>query len=117
MLFTIGLSLFIYLDRIEDDRFPAAKALKKSLEVVTADLNEEGDTEVLGAIFDELDKDNKIISLLNEFDNHIYWLDLESNVGGAPDYAVYYEYKIYSYRPKQIHIVVDGIARPAYELC
>jgi hypothetical protein len=117
MLFTIGLSLFYYLDRIEDDRFPSAKALKKALEVVTADLNEEHDTEVLGELFARLDKANDTVNLLNEFDNQIYWLDLESNVNDAPDYAIYYEYKINSYCPKQIHIVVDGIARPVYELC
>jgi len=118
MFFTVGMSLFLYLGILTENEYPTAKVLINALKAVTAETNQKGEREVANIILDELETVNKIIpNMLNDFRNMIYWVELyiESETAFYP--VAYYQYKIYSYRPKIMHMVVDGISRPAYELC
>jgi hypothetical protein len=55
--------------------------------------------------------------LINSPDESISWLSLGIEIEDTFKPAAYFQFKVSSYKPKQKQIVIDGNARPAYEVC
>jgi hypothetical protein len=115
---TAGMSLFTYLLILKDEFFPAARVLKKALEVVTFQIDENDTTDVLGTIEKHLDSlQNLIPFMMNDFQETVYWIDRETvnDDRGIP--TMFYQLSVHCQRVECRHFNVGGINRPAFRVC
>jgi len=118
MFLTIGMSLFTYLISLDDNKFPAAKTFKQALAAVTRNNDEIGDFEIEYVLHTLMsDTIDGLPFLVNFSAESISWVSLDIVIDETTRPAQYFQLKVSSYKPEQKQVVVDGIARPAYEVC
>lgn len=119
LFLTIGLTLMRYINALEEYEYPTAKTVKEAL----ANIVKTGDFNLWVALkrFNDVAKDTLISKLplrVNNYREAIYWVDYDlfplEEESTSSKFCVF---RVSSYRPKIMNIIVEDKVRPAYEVC
>jgi hypothetical protein len=118
LFFTLGMSLFTYLNVLKDDAYPGAKQLKAALKVVSEDCPEDEDHDVMGVLLKETKTIKLIFPILfNDPHERIFWVEEDTVTVEVGMPSMYQQFTLNTYKPRHRFLTIDGISRPMVEAC